>query len=35
MNVDEYFGMFTGGNHYLATWTPKAIKDFAEDYHKQ
>ena len=35
MNVDEFFEVFTGGNHYTATWKPRAIKDFAEDYHKQ
>ena len=35
MNVDEFCEVFTGGNHYTATWKPRAIKDFAEDYHKQ
>ena len=35
MNIDEFFEVFTGGNSNVATWTPKAIKEFAEDYHNQ
>ena len=35
MNIDEFFKVFTGGNSNVATWTPKAIKEFAEDYHNQ
>ena len=35
MNVDDYFEVYTGGNDYIKTWTPKALKEFAEDYHKQ
>lgn len=34
MNVEEYFEIYTGDNDYIKTWTPKALKDFAEDYHK-
>lgn len=34
MNVEEYFEIYTGGNDYIATWTPKALKDFADEYHK-
>ena len=35
MNIDQFFEVFTGGNSNVATWTPKAIKEFAEDYRKQ
>jgi len=35
MNIDDYFEVYTGGNNYIKTWTPKALKEFAEDYHKQ
>ena len=35
MNIDAYFEVATGGNHNVATWTPLAIKEFAEAYHKQ
>tara|TARA_R110000796_G_scaffold195046_1_gene311509 strand:- start:651 stop:887 length:237 start_codon:yes stop_codon:yes gene_type:complete len=34
MNVEEYFEVFTGGNSNTLTWTPRAIKDFAADYHE-
>tara|TARA_R110002020_G_scaffold408587_1_gene618416 strand:+ start:614 stop:922 length:309 start_codon:yes stop_codon:yes gene_type:complete len=34
MNVEEYFEIYTGGNDYIETWTPIALKDFAEAYHK-
>ena len=35
MNVDDFFEVFTGGNHNVSTWTPKAIKEFAQDFHNQ
>ena len=35
MNIDQFFEVFTGGNSNVDTWTPKAIKEFAEDYHKE
>ena len=34
MNVDKYFEIYTGGNDFIKTWTPTALKDFAEDYYK-
>ena len=35
MNIDDYFKTYTGGNSNVATWTPKAIKEFAKDYHTE
>ena len=35
MKVEEYFEMYTGGNSNTLSWTPKAIMEFAEDYHKK
>ncbi len=35
ITVKDFFEIFTGGNHNVATWTPSAIMDFAEDYHKK
>lgn len=34
-NVKDFFEVYTGGNHNVATWTPNAIMDFALDYCKQ
>lgn len=35
MNVNDFFEVYTGGNDYIKTWTPSALKDFAEAYHRQ
>lgn len=35
MDINDFFEVFTGGNSNVSTWTPKAIKEFAEDYHKK
>lgn len=34
MKVDEYFEIYTGGNSNTTTWSPFAIKEFAEEYSK-
>ena len=34
MNIEEYFEIYTGGNDYIETWTPLALKEFAVAYHK-
>ena len=34
MDIDEYFDIYTGGNGFVETLKPIALKDFAEAYHK-
>jgi len=33
MNIDKFFKTYTGENNNVSTWTPEAIKEFAEEYH--
>lgn len=31
-SAEDYFEIYTGGNHNVATWTPKAIIEFGKEY---
>lgn len=34
VDVLKFFEVYTGGNNHVSTWTPEAIMEFAEAFHK-